>query len=62
MVKNYKGSFDMDWLLCVGICSKKVDRTAIDVTPIPWGSSVAMSIFWGGGGGEDEASELHGHA
>merc|ERR1711907_763619 len=23
MVRDYKGSFDMDWLMCVGICSKK---------------------------------------
>jgi len=46
MVKDYKGSFDMDWLMCVGICSKKADREPIGVTAIPWVASKAESKFW----------------
>lgn len=47
----------MDWLMCVGICSKKAGRESIGVTPIPWVNSVAESNFWGGGGGGDESPE-----
>jgi len=46
MVRDYKGSFDMDWLMCVGICSKKAGREPIGVTAIPWVASVGESNFW----------------
>jgi len=54
MVRDYKGSFDIDWLMCVGICSKKAGREPIATTAIPWVNSVGESNFWGGGGGADE--------
>jgi len=59
MVRDYKGSFDMDWLMCVGICSKRSGRDPIGVTAIPWVNSVGESNFWGGAGGanEDEAAK-----
>jgi len=60
-VRDYKGSFDMDWLMCVGIESKKAGRTPIGVTAIPWVNSVGESNFWSapGAGGEDpEAAKL----
>merc|ERR1719281_1023718 len=50
MVRDYKGSFDMDWLMCVGICSKKAGREPIGVTAIPWVASVGESNFWAPGG------------
>merc|ERR1712137_501314 len=57
-VRDYKGSFDMDWLMCVGIDGKaKGSKKAIDVTAIPWVNSVAESNFWGGGGGGKETPE-----
>merc|ERR1719324_874975 len=49
MVRDYKGSFDMDWLMCVGICSKKAGREPIGVTGIPWVASVGESNFWSAG-------------
>merc|ERR1719428_757289 len=49
MVRNYKGSFDMDWLMCVGICAKKAGREPIGVTAIPWVASVGESNFWSAG-------------
>jgi hypothetical protein len=57
MVRDYKGSFDMDWLMCVGINSAMAGRKAIGVTPIAWVASVAESNFWGGGGGGKETAE-----
>merc|ERR1719253_1596962 len=54
MVKDYKGSFDMDWLMCVGICSKKAGREPIGVTAIPWVASVGESNFWSAGGASDD--------
>merc|ERR1719238_1197977 len=61
MVRDYKGSFDMDWLMCVGIASKKAGREPIAVTAIPWVNSVGESNFWSApsGGAEDaEAAKL----
>merc|ERR1719324_2179599 len=49
MVQDYKGSFDMDWLMCVGIASKKAGREPIGVTAIPWVASVGESNFWSAG-------------
>merc|ERR1719324_2375550 len=49
MVKDYKGSFDMDWLMCMGISSKKAGREPIGVTAIPWVASVGESNFWSAG-------------
>merc|ERR1711959_261071 len=46
MVRDYKGSFDMDWLMCVGIASRKAGREPIGVTAIPWVASVGASNFW----------------
>eukprot|EP01062_Namystynia_karyoxenos_P053378 TRINITY_DN4320_c0_g1_i1.p1 TRINITY_DN4320_c0_g1~~TRINITY_DN4320_c0_g1_i1.p1 ORF type:complete len:509 (+),score=204.58 TRINITY_DN4320_c0_g1_i1:86-1612(+) len=54
MVRDYKGSFDMDWLMCVGISGKAAGRKPIGVTPVAWVASVAESNFWGGGGGAAE--------
>jgi len=56
MVRDYKGSFDMDWLMCVGICSKRDGREPIGTTAIPWVNSVGESNFWGGGGGDEDAA------
>merc|ERR1712070_1334520 len=53
MVRDYKGSFDMDWLMCVGICSKKAGREPIGVTAIPWVASVGESNFWSAGPGDE---------
>jgi len=49
MVRDYKGSFDMDWLMCLGIASKKAGRNPIGVTAIPWTASVGESNFWSAG-------------
>merc|ERR1719324_829709 len=49
MVKDYEGSFDMDWLMCMGISSKKAGREPIGVTAIPWVASVGESNFWSAG-------------
>jgi len=49
MVRDYKGSFDMDWLMCLGICSKKAGREPVGVTAIPWVASVGESNFWSAG-------------
>merc|ERR1712070_395793 len=49
MVRDYKGSFDMDWLMCVGISSRKAGREPIGVTAIPWVASVGESNFWSAG-------------
>merc|ERR1719378_780930 len=54
MVKDYKGSFDMDWLMCVGISSKKAGREPIGVTAIPWVASVGESNFWSAPGAAPE--------
>jgi hypothetical protein len=54
MVKDYKGSFDMDWLMCMGICSKKAGREPIGVTAIPWVASVGESNFWSAGGAAED--------
>jgi len=54
MVRDYKGSFDMDWLMCVGICSKKAGREPIGVTAIPWVASVGESNFWSAGPGDED--------
>merc|ERR1719460_809951 len=54
MVRDYKGSFDMDWLMCVGICSKKAGREPIGVTAIPWVASVGESNFWSAPGAAAE--------
>jgi len=57
-VRDYKGSFDMDWLMCVGIDGKsKGNKQPIGVTAIPWVNSVAESNFWGGAGGATETPE-----
>jgi hypothetical protein len=49
MVRDYKGSFDMDWLMCLGIASAKAGRSPIGVTAIPWTASVGESNFWSAG-------------
>merc|ERR1719440_2001223 len=54
MVRDYKGSFDMDWLMCVGICSKKAGREPIGITAIPWVASVGESNFWSAPGAAPE--------
>jgi len=54
MVRDYKGSFDMDWLMCLGIASKKAGRNPIGVTAIPWTASVGESNFWSAGGAVDD--------
>merc|ERR1719473_410466 len=54
MVRDYKGSFDMDWLMCVGISSKKAGREPIGVTAIPWVASVGESNFWSAGGAAED--------
>jgi hypothetical protein len=56
-VQDYKGSFDMDWLMCVGIASKSAGRKGIDVTAIPWVNSVGESNFWGGASSGTETPE-----
>jgi len=53
MVRDYKGSFDMDWLMCVGIASKKAGREPIGVTAIPWVASVGESNFWSAGAADE---------
>merc|ERR1711939_432458 len=56
-VTDYKGSFDMDWLMCVGIVAKTNGKKGIDVTAIPWVNSVGESNFWGGPPSGDETPE-----
>eukprot|EP00932_Pfiesteria_piscicida_P012365 SRR837773.23727.p1 GENE.SRR837773.23727~~SRR837773.23727.p1 ORF type:complete len:476 (-),score=181.20 SRR837773.23727:173-1558(-) len=58
-VRDYKASFDMDLLMCLGINSKAKGRTAIGVTAIPWVASIAESAFWTAPSGEveDEAAK-----
>eukprot|EP00747_Dinoflagellata_sp_TGD_P148122 gnl/TRDRNA2_/TRDRNA2_176878_c0_seq2.p1 gnl/TRDRNA2_/TRDRNA2_176878_c0~~gnl/TRDRNA2_/TRDRNA2_176878_c0_seq2.p1 ORF type:complete len:554 (-),score=123.56 gnl/TRDRNA2_/TRDRNA2_176878_c0_seq2:148-1809(-) len=56
-VRDYKGSFDMDWLMCVGIASKSAGRKGIGVTAIPWVNSVGESNFWSAPGSGDETPE-----
>merc|ERR1712176_343792 len=57
-VRDYKGSFDMDWLMCVGMAGKaRGNAKPIGVTAIPWVNSVAESAFWGGGAGGEETEE-----
>jgi hypothetical protein len=56
-VKDYKGSFDIDWLMCVGICAKKMGKDKpIQTTPIPWVNSVGESNFWSAPSGEEDAA------
>jgi len=55
-VRDYKGSFDMDWLMCVGIESKRAGRTPIAVTAIPWVNSVGESNFWSAPSGKEDAA------
>merc|ERR1719456_404909 len=55
-VKDYKGSFDIDWLMCVGVCAKAAGKEAIKTTPIPWVNSVGESNFWSGPSGEEDAA------
>merc|ERR1712206_49110 len=57
-VKDYKGSFDIDWLMCVGVCAKAAGKEAIATTAIPWVNSVDESNFWSApSGDEDEAAK-----
>jgi len=55
-VKDYKGSFDIDWLMCVGVCAKAAGKEAIKTTAIPWVNSVGESNFWSGPSGEEDAA------
>jgi len=55
-VKDYKGSFDIDWLMCVGVCAKGAGRTAIGTTAIPWVNSVGESNFWSAPTGAEDAA------
>jgi hypothetical protein len=55
-VKDYKGSFDIDWLMCVGIISKAAGRKAIGTTAIPWVNSVGESNFWSAPSGDEDAA------
>jgi hypothetical protein len=56
-VKDYKGSFDIDWLMCVGICAKKLGKEKpIATTAIPWVNSVGESNFWSAPSGEEDAA------
>jgi hypothetical protein len=55
-VKDYKGSFDIDWLMCVGICGKKLGKTPIQTTAIPWVNSVGESNFWSAPSGAEDAA------
>jgi len=56
-VKDYKGSFDIDWLMCVGICGKAAGRDRpIATTAIPWVNSVGESNFWSAPTGEEDAA------
>merc|ERR1711971_1095109 len=55
-VKDYKGSFDIDWLMCVGVCAKGAGRTAIGTTAIPWVNSVGESNFWSAPTGTEDAA------
>merc|ERR1711971_352865 len=57
-VKDYKGSFDIDWLVCVGNCAKAAGKEPIGTTAIPWVNSVGESNFWSApSGDEDEAAK-----
>lgn len=55
-VKDYKGSFDIDWLMCVGVCAKAAGKEAIACTAIPWVNSVGESNFWSAPAGEEDAA------
>jgi hypothetical protein len=55
-VKDYKGSFDIDWLMCVGVCAKAAGKEAIKTTAIPWVNSVGESNFWSAPSGEEDAA------
>lgn len=56
MVKDYKGSFDIDWLMCVGVCAKAAGKEAIATTAIPWVNSVGESNFWAAPSGDEDAA------
>jgi len=57
-VKDYKGSFDIDWLVCVGTVAKAAGKEPIGTTAIPWVNSVGESNFWSApSGDEDEAAK-----
>jgi len=53
-VKDYKGSFDIDWLVCVGTAAKAAGKEPIGTTAIPWVNSVGESNFWTAGGGDED--------
>jgi len=55
-VKDYKGSFDIDWLMCVGVIAKAAGRKAIGTTAIPWVNSVGESNFWSAPSGDEDAA------
>jgi len=55
-VKDYKGSFDIDWLMCVGVCAKAAGKDAIATTAIPWVNSVGESNFWSAPSGDEDAA------
>jgi len=55
-VQDYKGSFDIDWLMCVGVCAKAAGKDAIATTAIPWVNSVGESNFWSAPSGEEDAA------
>eukprot|EP01065_Artemidia_motanka_P014487 TRINITY_DN1840_c3_g5_i4.p1 TRINITY_DN1840_c3_g5~~TRINITY_DN1840_c3_g5_i4.p1 ORF type:complete len:530 (+),score=200.35 TRINITY_DN1840_c3_g5_i4:188-1591(+) len=61
-VTDYKGSFDMEWLLQLGLEHGTAGSVGNvhGITPIAWVASVAESNFWGGGGKDDdpEAAKL----
>ena len=55
-VKDYKGSFDIDWLVSVGVCAKASGKEAIATTAIPWVNSVGESNFWAAPSGDEDAA------
>jgi len=55
-VKDYKGSFDIDWLVCVGNCAKASGKAPIGTTAIPWVNSVGESNFWSAPSGDEDAA------
>eukprot|EP00928_Gymnodinium_smaydae_P060706 TRINITY_DN4444_c0_g1_i1.p1 TRINITY_DN4444_c0_g1~~TRINITY_DN4444_c0_g1_i1.p1 ORF type:complete len:383 (-),score=104.27 TRINITY_DN4444_c0_g1_i1:183-1160(-) len=55
-VKDYKGSFDIDWLVCVGNVAKASGKTPIKTTAIPWVNSVGESNFWSAPTGDEDAA------
>jgi len=54
-VKDYKGSFDIDWLVCVGNVAKANEKKPIKTTAIPWVNSVGESNFWSAPSGDEDA-------